>query len=478
MPLFVPTPARVVFGATGAAFGSIAAGTYLRRWSDDEAVDMPVVDDWFDRYHGTASALGADVFDGAGVDLLAWLRMLKTYQASAGGVDANADNPPIRLMQLGDLFDFWIGLQCPFNLLGGARDFPDPSSASKFVSYWLAESLRNPAIEFLWNFDRKDPPVTDDRLKTVFLYGNHDTYMGTALLRARAPLIGQFVEPGMGLVAQHGHQDDLFNAEPTAGIGYLLTQAVFVDNYVRTIEDPMSSLKTKLFGGMWTRLGYDEAALKSCLFQRLDIGARPAATFVMGHTHEPALQRVDVVEVIPAKPDVSLPPPQERPIPSQQICRPGKGTDVRATLMFKQVHVLDHHGDEPWNIRAFVSPVSKKNQGGEVTLVDEMPIGKGDTKLLDGSPISVSVSNDEQIEILIQGWQGHRMHTTTDPFLAPLEEFWNYTIGRISDLTPDFLKSKPEFDVLTVRVWPNTWDGTRTLRSKNLQVTFGLDWDA
>jgi hypothetical protein len=188
--------------------------------------------------------------------------------------------------------------------------------------------------------------------------------------------------------------------------------------------------------------------------------------------------RVDVVEVIPAKPDVSAPPPQERPIPARQICRPGKGTDLRATVTFKQVNVLDHNGDEPWNIRAFVSPVSKKNQGGDVTLVDEVPIGKGDTRQLGDLPVSVSVGNDEQIEILIQGWQGHRTHTTNDPFLAPMEEFWNYAIGRISDLTPDFLKSKPEFDVITVHVWPNTWDGTRTIKSKNLQVTFGLDWDA
>jgi hypothetical protein len=49
-------------------------------------------------------------------------------------------------------------------------------------------------------------------------------------------------------------------------------------------------------------------------------------------------------------------------------------------------------------------------------------------------------------------------------------------MGRIGDLTPDFLKSKPDFDVLSVRVWPNTWDGTRMLQSEHLLVTFGLDW--
>ena len=471
-------PARIVFGAVGAAtgaataagLGSIASATRLRTWSDHDAVDLPVVEDWFDRYHGRTGKLGADVFDSAGADLLAWLRMIKAYQS-----DSNAQQPPVRLMQLGDLFDFWIGLQCPFDLVGGARNFPDPSSARRFVNHWLAESLRNPAIEFLWNFDTHEPPVTDDRLKTVFLHGNHDTYMGTSLLQGREPLLSQFVESDKGLIAQHGHQDDAFNNEPTAGIGYLLTQAVFLDNYVRTIEDPMSSLKTKLFGGMWTRLGYDEAALKNCVFQRLDAGAPPASTFIMGHTHEPALQRVNVVEKIPAKTAVSSPPP-ELPLPSSQVCRPGDGNMVRAVVAFKQVYILDDHGKEPWNLRAFISPVSGKSAGADVTLFDEMPIEKGKSAQVGASPLSVSVPSDDRVEILIQGWQGHRSHSTNDPFLAPMEEFWNYVVGKISDLTPDFLKSKTEFDVITIRVWPHTWDGTRTLESKHFRVTFGLDW--
>jgi hypothetical protein len=331
--------------------------------------------------------------------------------------------------------------------------------------------LRNPAIEFLWNFDTHDPPVTDGRLTTIFLHGNHDTYMGTSLLKGRAPLLSQFVEPDKGLIAQHGHQDDAFNNEPTAGIGYLLTQAVFLDNYVRTIEDPMSSLKTKLFGGMWTRLGYNEAALKNCLFQRLDMGERPISAFVMGHTHEPALQRVNGVEKIPARPAVS-PPPPEVPLPTPYVCRPGDGNMVHAVVAFKQVYILDDNGKEPWNIRAFISPISGKSAGADVTLFDEMPIPKGASSQVGASPVSVSLSCDDRVEILIQGWQGRRSHSTTDPFLAPVEEFWNYVVGKISDLTPDFLKSKPQFDVVTVRVWPHTWEGTRTLENS---VHVGLD---
>ena len=49
-------------------------------------------------------------------------------------------------------------------------------------------------------------------------------------------------------------------------------------------------------------------------------------------------------------------------------------------------------------------------------------------------------------------------------------------MGRIAEATPDFLKSKPELDVLSARVWPNTWDGTRTLQSEHLLVTVGLEW--
>jgi UDP-2,3-diacylglucosamine pyrophosphatase LpxH len=499
-PLGAPA-AAIINNATLAALGEIAVKSRLGKWSDHDTAGISAVEDWFDRYHGhegkdatdeeaaTKPRLGADVFDGAGKDLEAWLAMLKKYQGSAGPMDVKSEKPPIRLMQLGDLFDFWIGLKCPFALAGGAREFPDPDAASKFVNYWLKESLSNPAIKSLWDFDAKS-----QNLKPVFLYGNHDTYMGAAQLefdanlsKGRAPLPSEHAEAG--LIAQHGHQDDFFNQESTATFGYLLTQAVFMDNYVRTIEDPMASIKTKLFGGMWTRLGYAEAALKKCVFQRVaawekqkqkDPKAQPASlasTFVMGHTHEPVLQQIDVTLDVPKKPKISA-PPEEVPLPHGFVVRPGKGEKAKVTISFRQVHILKGRSHEPWNMNAYVRTLAGKTDETAATLLDDSPIETDQTQSLAGGPLEALVGPDDRVEIVVQGWQGRRRPQYGDPysFLGFGEQFWNYALGRLRDLTPDFLKYTPPSDAVSVRVAPHTWEGTKTLGCERFLVTFDVDW--
>ena len=264
----------------------MAEQTRLREWPDPDGGDADSVKEWFERYHGIKEKQkGADIFEDAGDDLLLWLGLLKEYQKREGG------KLPVRLAQLGDLFDFWIGLKCPFDLVKGARSFPREARAAEFVKYWMEQSLENPAIKYLWHFDKESPEAKGD-LKTVFLYGNHDSYMGS-LLPVTERLKARF-EDDPGLVAQHGHQEDEFNSEENAGGGYLLTQAAFADDYVRGIEDPVSSLGPTLFGGSWTRLDLAEMALRTCIFDRVKRNKAPAMTFVMGHTHEPVLQVIHV----------------------------------------------------------------------------------------------------------------------------------------------------------------------------------------
>jgi len=283
-----PTTAAAIVtvgGAVSAILMEIAAKTSLREWPDSEGGHAESVRDWFDRYHGTREKKGADIFEDAGADLLLWLTLLKDYQANEGG------KLPVRLMQLGDLFDFWIGLKCPFDLIHGSRSFPNKSKAMAFVKYWMDETLRAPAIRCLWDFDKHTPVVTRPDLKTVFLYGNHDTYMGSLL----PEIVKERFEDDPGLIAQHGHQEDTFNKEQNAAGGYLLTQAAFSDDHIRGIEDPVSSLGPTLFGGSWTRLDLAELALRTCIFDRVKRNKAPAMTFVMGHTHEPVLQVIHVV---------------------------------------------------------------------------------------------------------------------------------------------------------------------------------------
>jgi hypothetical protein len=275
-----------VGGVASAVLTEIAAKTRLREWPDTEGGHAENVRDWFNRYHGTKEKKGADIFEDAGADLLLWLALLKDYQVNEGS------NLPVQLMQLGDLFDFWIGLKCPFSLLDGAKSFPNKAAACEFVKYWMEETLRAPAINYLWNFD-KQAPMTSPDLKTIFLYGNHDTYMGSLLPETER--LKERFDDDPGLVAQHGHQEDDFNKEGSAMWGYLLTQAAFSDDYVRGIEDPVSALGPTLFGGSWTRLALAEMALRTCIFDRVKRNKTPALTFVMGHTHEPVLQVIHVV---------------------------------------------------------------------------------------------------------------------------------------------------------------------------------------
>jgi hypothetical protein len=282
-----PVPAVLAVGtAVSAVLVELADQTRLREWPDPDGGDPGALKDWFDRYHGANGKKGADIFEDAGTDLQRWLVLLKQYQID------NGTKLPVRLMQLGDLFDFWVGLKCPFSLPRGARIFPDGGKAAAFVTYWMEQSLLNPAINYLWHFDEKHPKARGD-LKTVFLYGNHDTYMGS-LLSEKERLNARFDEDP-GLVAQHGHQEDAFNSERRAAFGYLLTQAAFADDYVRTIEDPVSSLGPTLFGGSWTRLGLAEMAINTCLFDGTGPKKKRAMIFVMGHTHEPMLQTIHVV---------------------------------------------------------------------------------------------------------------------------------------------------------------------------------------
>ena len=504
--------------ATTAALLEIAVKSKIAKWSDDDAVDVSVAEDWFERYHGKKAEHGkpaklpADIFDSAGDDLCAWLKMLKTYQGTAGPMKATSERPPIQLIQVGDLFDFWIGLKCPFDLLKTARDFPNPAVATEFVNYWLQESLRNPAINLLWNFDEV-APKTADELKTVILYGNHDTYMGTDLLRykeaakGRVPLPGEWTSsPQTGLVVQHGHQDDAFNSEDGARWGYLLTQSVFMDNYVRKMDSTMSSLKTKLFGGLWTRLGYAEAAVMKCLFDRIDepeqnhatakhqppvFGsahrqkpARLASTFVMGHTHEPALQLIDVVLRVSQKPAVSE-PPQEIPLPKAFVVSPGQDKKAKVTISFMQVHFLKGDGKEQWDMVASIRSVADEANEATATLLDNHPIRKDNTEGLGAARVEASIGPHDKIELQIQARQVPQgsQEVKRPQYSNPLsfeglgEGLWNAAGEKVDQLTPDFLKQKPQVDVVSVSVHPNTWEGIKTLGCDHFLVTFDLQWN-
>jgi predicted phosphodiesterase len=324
----------VLPGDVGAVI-ALWSETGLGTWEDPEGANTAVVEDWLERYHGHKGKKGADIFEDAGADLKIWLDLLISYQVMDRG-----ELPGIRLAQLGDLFDFWIGLKWAFDKadprapleLGTGKP---TAAAIPFAEYWRRQTLNfadpsgglNLLVRFL---DEGLPP--GKKMNPIFLYGNHDNYLG--LLEVEGKLPAQFKEDP-GLVAQHGHQADEFNADDKARMGHLLTQAAFVSSQAREIEYPFSALLAQGRRKLGARLTYTEMALEESVFRPLLAGERPAMTFVMGHTHEPVLQEIVVLE----SPGANLPTSQESEYsytPPEVLIK-----KVQVAVRFMQVDLLD-----------------------------------------------------------------------------------------------------------------------------------------
>jgi len=431
-----------------ALLGAVWAETSLDSFGSEKG-SPATVEHWFEQYHG-AGAKGAEIFEGAGADLKDWLGLLIQYQRSG-------KSPPIRLAQLGDLFDLWMGLKCAFTVSGASHLCGD---ARSFAEHWCNETeyytSQRDALHMLLKFDDWLSP--GQKVEPIFLYGNHDNYRGTLF-----GVPAQFKDTG--LVAQHGHQGDPLNSDGNAQWGYLLTQAAFAVFAVRLLEDPMSALLAIAKGGIGPRLTFTEMALEECVFKPILAGVKPTMTFVMGHTHEPILQEIRVLEYIPANPPESPPPPA--------VGGPtGPQCNARATIRFREVYLKS--GDF-WNMRAITQPVGQPEGSQIETLLDEEKVNSGQTVDVSGSSAVVAIQRGDRLEIMIQGWAGQRTYVSDDPMMARVESEWN---AMMDSVTPNFLKPTPKGGTMSVQVRPYTWGGTRTMACEQFKVTFSLVWDA
>ncbi len=362
-----------------AILGAVWAETSLDGWDDPQQEEAAMVEEWFETYHGRKGGKGAEIFQSAGEDLKNWLELLVDYQRAGM-------SPPIRLAQLGDLFDLWMGLKCAFTDAGAWNFCP---GAREFAEFWRHqteyETNQSPTIHMLLHFD--DWLTGSQKVKPVFLYGNHDNYMGTLF-----GLPEQFRD--VGIVAQHGHQADDFNKNSGAKIGYLLTQAAFAVQAVRLLEDPMSALVAGVKHGIGPRLTFTEMALEECVFKPIIDGKKPAMTFVMGHTHEPVLQEIRVLEYVPANPPAS-PPPPSTPVPA-----PTQHHKVEVTVRFLQLDVVNDGqwvGGTRWWCAGTVRQWSAQQTGvprADVDLFGSQPVKNRDVVSLSGQQASLVIEVD------------------------------------------------------------------------------------
>ena len=210
-------------------------------------------------------------------------------------------HPPIHFPQLGDMFEFWIGLQSLFT--EGRLEVP--SSNHDEIQNWLSCAYHSTMVGDQSLAERIHYCTVAQK---TWIYGNHDNYLhcvpGNEVTftevqqrtepfeRAPRAHIAQQHRWGSpprrhqdyflhqnGIRMEHGHQGDEFNRDNNAIRGHDITQMCF------TL-------------GPWTRAFGDQGRAKfvaygaSRYYTRWD--ERDIKVFVMAHTHEAHLERVNV----------------------------------------------------------------------------------------------------------------------------------------------------------------------------------------
>jgi hypothetical protein len=224
---------------------------------------------WFRQY------LRGDIFQNAGDDLVLFLKLLKNYKHTV----------PMHFIQLGDMYDLWIGLDRFFDGDGNgqvvlSKSNGNDAAARNFVSYWVDRTNKNfpELLETLGGL--KGECIRS----TSWLYGNHDNYLSECTPPGGSARL-QYIRSS-GLFVEHGHRGDPQNADG-ARMGYWVTNQVFQYPFLRELDPDR-------------RQKFVDTAAES-FAKRPDF-----CVYVMGHTHSPCIGEVTLAGVAtPSAEDVS-----------------------------------------------------------------------------------------------------------------------------------------------------------------------------
>jgi hypothetical protein len=264
------------------------------------------IEGWLSFYHQPRRQT-ADIFQGAGQDLRIFVDCLRDFHETTW---------PLKVVQLGDLFDLWLGFQRAFrtsadDLLPKALDF-----ARLWVERTLFASDQGAHLTHLLTLSETagKNAATGASLETHFLYGNHDNYrkhgggqpitvpsgvehQGTAFNVFDVPASLEF----QGLWAEHGHQPDPSNHDEDPSSGHRLTQLAFFAPGIRNIEGFGTWFLAKGNAGKIPRTMCIQHALETCILHHIDSPEPCRGIYVMGHSHEPMLKRVELWPRTPAR---------------------------------------------------------------------------------------------------------------------------------------------------------------------------------
>lgn len=254
----------------------------LNEWDGNETIKGGSACCWFKHYHGGGENNGVDIFQNAGKDLREFLNLLLEYQSDS----QNQEATPVKLIQLGDLYDFWLGLKRAFDTIDPEKMISN-DTAKSFLEFWKKETLSktyvSESIDLLLNGTCS--------LNHKFVYGNHDSYRKTSQWPDEEKALDHFESTGVW--AEHGHQSDIFNQDSNAIIGWASAVFGFYVPEARDWEGPLRKMEENLISGtLCRRLTCILHATEQCQQKN-----SRRQIYVMGHTHEPLLKKVHVVEL-------------------------------------------------------------------------------------------------------------------------------------------------------------------------------------
>ncbi|MBN1960760.1 MAG: hypothetical protein JW841_07415 [Deltaproteobacteria bacterium] len=256
--------------ALGKQLGAMESIDVPNSIQNDGIMQRKEAREWYGYYYGSRVQKGADIFQDAGDDLVKFLKLLRDRPHSLGNID---------LTQLGDCYDFWIGMKCGFS----ERVSYNPG-ANFFVDFWRNRTKKNRKVGKTVSL--LESLQNHPRLPTRILYGNHDNY----LMKTRAARY--YDKGGNTFWAEHGHQSDSFNCDDDAVNGWALTQTAFLFPAIREIEDPASAALCAI-------QRFSTADAYPARLQRLARGVdvcieERKLIYVMAHTHRPCLRKIYV----------------------------------------------------------------------------------------------------------------------------------------------------------------------------------------
>jgi len=281
---------------TQAAQDPILATTFgpLSPTAGIDRLRMDFITRWYESYFEN------DIFtesyeSWAAVRLKQFLERVMAWEGADGNV-------PVHMVQLGDMYDFWVGLRRRFEGSSGANvtlssdrcgmneicvqgeTCAQGITVRQAVQDWLDRTNQVSLIEHNGQGMCLAAWLQDDSAFSVsqktWLYGNHDNYLKVLYRDLGLPQrLMRLVENRVFM--EHGHQGDEYNRDGATG-GHDITQgAAFVWN-LRWVT------------GLWFAEAMNRETVLRRAVEVLRDPERNLRAYVMGHTHTPYLAYVTI----------------------------------------------------------------------------------------------------------------------------------------------------------------------------------------